>query len=202
MAISNAFNRILDNLRIRVPGALDNALKHELWNACDEFLRDTNVWTDEISFTISLPQDIYTIVPTFEPARIVRCMGLWDANDIPQYVTMDDAGILAIDKNSPDGATLTTIVTLSVSEPLDTDGMPQLPGWIVEKYYDGILDGTLARMFSQAAKPFSNASLALLHQRRFAGQKGLAKREANRRGIYRGQAWAFPQAFRVSRRGV
>jgi hypothetical protein len=200
MALTAPFSRIMDNLRIRVPGALDDGLKHELWNAVDEFLRDTNVWTDEIEFTTSTPQDIYTITPTFVPARIVRCMGLWDANDIPVPVTMDDAGILAIDKATPDNSTLTTIVTLSVQEPVDADGMPQLPAWIVEKYYDGILDGTLARMFSQPAKPFSNASLALLHQRRFAGQKGLAKREANRRGIYRGQAWTFPQAFRVSRR--
>jgi hypothetical protein len=200
MAISEAFTRILDSLRIHTPGALDDVLKLELFNTADDFLRSTNAWVDEILFETFEGVNEYTLTPTDPPAQVIRLQGCFDQDDLYVVSTMDEPGVVQID-DTVDGKIYTAVVVLSVKDPTDADGLPELPAWIVTKYHDALMHGTLFRLMAQPYKPYSNAALALANARLYASDKAMAKREVLRRNVFRGQPWFFPQQFRVRNKG-
>jgi hypothetical protein len=67
--------------------------------------------------------------------------------------------------------------------------------WVLNLYMNDVINGVLGRMMGQTAKPYSNAQLSVLHARKFSSAIAFARQEANRRNIYRGQVWRYPQGF-------
>lgn len=86
-------------------------------------------------------------------------------------------------------------LALNVSDPLDADGLPIVPAWIMEKYKDAIGDGVISRMMTQAGKPYSNQQGAAFHGRKFNQGVGLARQEARDMFTYNGQRWSFPEGW-------
>lgn len=202
-------NRLMDNARIRLPGALDAAMKFELFSVLDEFFRATNVWKEDITFSVTPTTDTYQENPTaytysivpLEDGTINRLEVVFDSGGSPRPATMSIPGeiILSSSPNEPD--TFTARVYKSVKDPVTRDGYPVLPAWIMVKYGVDILDGLLGRMMSQIAKPYSNPPIAAVHLRKFKQAMNQAKAEAMHGNVYRGQRWLFPQSFSVRRRG-
>ena len=46
-------NRLMDNARVKLPGALDAALQMELFLVMKEFFDNTNIWEEEIPFSVT-----------------------------------------------------------------------------------------------------------------------------------------------------
>jgi hypothetical protein len=58
-------------------------------------------------------------------------------------------------------------------------------------WFEPVLDGTLGRLYSQPAKPYSSPQLAQYHMRRY--RAGIARaRDVANRGFTNGVAWRFP----------
>lgn len=197
-------NRLMDNARIRLPGALDDTIRLELFATLNEFFQDSNCWYEDIPFEVT-PTDLtyaqdpdafsYDVLPALQGSTIVRLIGVWDAQAFPQNATMPTPGTVVL-RNSPNSAqTYTARVTLTVSDPVTREGYPVFPAWVLNKYTNDILDGLLGRMMSQIAKPYSSAQAAQYHLRAFKRSIATAKVEAQRQNVYRGQSWRFPQAY-------
>lgn len=188
-------NRLMDNLRISLPGAVDAALRLEVFNALNDFFQGSNIWREDIEVPITAGVTNYEITPT-GPAVIVRLIGVIDSNKLPVKAVLDlITGELALASAPSQTDTYTAQVVLTVNDPLDREGYPVFPMWVLNLYQNDIISGVLGRMMMQPAKPYSNLPLAAAYTRSFQSAISAARAEANRRFTYRAQAWQFPQGF-------
>lgn len=196
-------NRLMDNARIKLPGALDNAIQLELFAVLNEFFQDTNIWYEDITFdVVPTPYTYlenpgsytYTVVP-LEGGVINRLMGVVDSNSFAQRASMPTPGAIILDYSPNQADTYTARVAKTVTDPVSREGYPQFPDWVMNKYGSDILDGVLGRMMGQVAKPYSSPQLSLLHSRKFQQAINKARAEAMHGNVYRGQRWRFPQTF-------
>jgi hypothetical protein len=195
-------NRLMDHARIRLPGAIDAAILVELFSVLKEFFNNSNAWQEEIEFSAyptSSPYyadpDAYTydLIPT--RGAVMRLMAVRDAQGIPVRASMPVPGSVVLDRAPDADTTYTATVALTVTDPTTRDGYPQFPDWVLNKYFNELLDGLLGRMMSQIAKPYSSPSIAVVHLRKFKQAISAAKVESSRRNVYRAQNWRFPRSF-------
>lgn len=188
-------NRIMDNLRVRLPGAIDDTIRLELFNALNEFFQGSNLWQEEIELNITAGTTNYDLSPSTN-ARVVRLMGLRNSNDLPVRGAIDiKTDELELFETPTQATSFYATVALTIKDPVNSEGFPVVPAWIVGIYQPVIIDGTLSRLMSQPAKPYTNNQLAIVHERRFLSAIGLARAEAQRRYSYGAQSWRFPQSF-------
>lgn len=195
-------NRLIDNARIRLPGALDTAIQFELFSVMNDFFQKSNIWYEDIQFTANPTTETYIenpdaftyqLVP--ESGTITRLMTVVNSMGYAQRAYMPTLGYLILDRAPATADTYTARVALTVTDPITRDGYPQFPDWILNKYGNDILDGILGRMMGQIAKPYSSPTMATYHLKKFEGAISQAKVEASHQNVYRGQNWKFPQTF-------
>jgi len=193
--INPSADRILKNARIHLPGALDDALKLELYNVAREFCDGSDVWREDVVVKVVADRSRYEIVTSAEPARL---LALLDKNGAPVAASMAEPGVLLL-RYTPNVSDqyVATVSLLPLQE--DSTSLPILPEWISRKYYQDLTDGVIARMMAHPAKPYSNPTLAVYHMRKFRGGIATAKAHAAHTNLYDGQAWRFP-AMGVGRR--
>lgn len=195
------FNRVLSTIQMRAPGAIDPVIKHELYSVMDEFLEGSNIWQIEHVEPTVAGQLEYPLT-LVEQAAVARLMRVVNSDDIPITATLQGNPSTLLLRTAPDTVyNMTVVLALTVTEPEDGDGYPEVPDWIVDKYWRGIADGALARLMSQPAKPYTNTTLAAYHGQRFRQAIAKAKYEANNENLYNGQRWRFPQNFATGRGG-
>lgn len=195
-------NRLIDFAKIRLPGVLDAALQMELFALLDEFFRTTNIWYQDIEFTVQ-PTDAtylenpeaftYQIIP--DQGQVTRLVGVVNVQGFLQAATMPIPGELILGTSPTETQTYIARVALTVTDPVTREGYPQFPDWIMTKYGSVFTDGLVGRMMSQVAKPYSSPQTAILHLKKFRSEMMKAKVEANHQNVYRGQNWSFPQTF-------
>lgn len=187
--------RLMQNARIKLPGAVDDAIKLEFYNALNDFFQGSNIWREDISVPVVAGTTDYTISSTAS-SNIVRLISVLDDNDLPVSATLDlISQKLSLALAPSTNATYTAQVALTIDEPMDGDGYPIFPFWVLNLYLNDLIDGVVGRMMSQAAKPYSNAALATRYMRNFTVAIGAARAEANREFTYGAQRWRFPQSF-------
>ena len=206
---SASMNRLMDNARVRLPGALDNTILAELFSVVNDFCSGSNVWRQQFEFEVltrasspvTAPDDFtYTLYPP-TGARIVRLLGVIDEGNVPVRVQLIDPNSVFLDRSPSSDSTYQALAVLTVTDPVTRAGEPMVPDWIVGDFNDVLLDGVLARMMSQAAKPYSSPAMGALHYGMF--KKGIADaRIAKDSGnVYGQQNWSFPRNFRTRNRG-
>lgn len=195
-------NRLMDNLRIKLPGALDSTIQFELFSALNDFFQQSSIWTENLTFIAQPTSDTYLqnpdaytyqVVPTM--GSIVRLMSVVDSNNFAQAASMDTPGYIVIAYAPSAANTYTANVALTVTDPTTRDGYPEFPAWILNKYGNEIMDGVLSRMMSQVAKPYSSPQMALFYGKKFQAGISRAYVESLHGNVYRGQNWRFPQTF-------
>lgn len=189
---SAEINRLMDNLRVRLPGAIDDAIKLEVYNAVNDFFQGTNLWFEDLELEVNPDDDVFTV--TTNSGTIFRLMWVLDNNQHQVPAGMDTPGEIELRDKPSEPRTYTARVALTVAG-VNKEGYPTFPMWVLQYYMNDIIDGVLGRMMSQQAKPYSNAQLALVHTRKFSSAVAFARVEAKRRNVYRGQDWAFPQGW-------
>lgn len=189
--MASPFDRLMMTIKPHLPGAMDEAIRVELFMVCREFFSDTNAWQDEIEFVLPYDATEAYLVPV--AGKIVRL--LWAHRDgSPVYGAFMD-GTEKIILRRPDNAPepYTAVVALTVTDPVARDMFPIVPHELVDQYTDPLINGILARMMAQPSKPYTNLQMASYYERKFRGDKGRAKNNANSGHTYRSQRWAFPR---------
>jgi hypothetical protein len=206
--MSYATERLIKNARVSLPGSLDDAILLELFNVLDQFFRESGVWTEAIQFSV-MPGDPVGTVYYIEPesvSTIVRLSNVANIDGFRQRAAMSIPGEVTFMTPPPDQEPLgnpfyyTAYVILSIVDPVQRDGYPEFPEWVLEKYGTGILHGLLGRMMVQPAKPYTNKELAVAHLSGFRRTISIAATESLHRNVQNAQAWAYPQSFRTRSR--
>lgn len=191
------FIRLMDSARIRLPSALEGAMKLELFLVLKEFADRSNAWRETIGFWTSPGATEYEL---YSENRAAINRLLWvtpmDAPTVSIPAIMPTPGKVRLQNVPSESQRLNAIVALTVSDPTESGGFPQFPEELLTKYSTGILDGLLSRMMTQPAKPYSSEKYAALHGVRFRQATNLAKREAQTGNTFGGQPWRFPQTMR------
>ena len=87
--------RLMDNLRIRLPGATDEALKLEYFTTMDLFFQSTNIWVENIDFEVTNDNKIYYVTPS-GVATIVRLMGVVNSDGVAVAALMQEPGVITL----------------------------------------------------------------------------------------------------------
>lgn len=181
---------------------LDDTIKLELQFVVDEFLDESNVWVDPIPLTIVANTKDYPIESEY--GAVNRLLNVVNEDELPVAASLleppndEDLYVVRLAVAPSTNGTLTANVSLTPDSSLPV--ADSVPDWMWSRYRSGFIDGVLGRLFSQAAKPYSNAPLAVVHSNRFRSAASKAKREMLNRNRFRGQGWAFPQSFATTRR--
>jgi hypothetical protein len=183
--------RVMNNIRTRLPGALDSAIQLELFNTLQEFFDQSNIWQEAIDFRTRSGMTTYSIEPE-SVSTILRLISLENASQTPVQATMEVVGDIVLGTEPSSTETLTATVSLTVNDPVNRENYPEFPTWILDKYWLGFVDGVLGRMMSQPAKPWSSERLAIYHMRNFRGVVASAKMQALHKNLNNGQTWRFP----------
>lgn len=206
---SAQMNRLMDDARVRLPGALDGTIQAELFRAVKEFCTRTNLWTEEFDIEVE-PQtqsylenpDAYThqiFPPTGSTAS--KVMYALDQNTAPVPAQMSVPNYIEFAGSPNETVTWKVTVALTIADPVTRTGEPVAPAWMFERYGETFLDGLLSRMMSQSAKPYTSLPMGAFHHGKFQQGIGRGRIEALRKNRYRAQPWIFPQSFASSGRG-
>lgn len=192
---------MMEDVRVRVPGALDPAIKTELFKVVDEFLKGSLAWKEEVEIPTVVGTRDYDIVPD-KNGLIWQLIGAEDTTThLPVFSGMPVPGELRLEHPPTQVVTLKVVVAMTVNAPTTRDGFPIVPIWLCDRYAQSAwADGVLGKMHSQPAKPYTNQAMSVYHLRRFANSIAKAKVDAAHQNTYRGQSWSFPQQFRVRHR--
>ncbi len=210
MTVGLDVQRLMNNARIRLPGATDDAIQYALFAVMDDFFKGSNTWQE----------DIDVLVPGGDPAgtvyQLVSSVGctidklMWVFQKATSTTftrgpavsaAMATPGELTLTQQPSSSITYTATVALTVQDPTTRDGYVQFPAWVLAKYRNVIHDGLVGSMMSQPSKPFSNTTLSVFHMRKFNSKVAAARVEMMRNNTYRQQAWRFPGFSSGSQRG-
>lgn len=191
--------RMMNNARIHLPGATDDTIRLELFNVLNDFFQQSNIWQERIDFRVHPDVLDYELAPS-DVSTISSLLSIETNSGLPVAGSMMVPGELLLVQSPNEAGVYTAVVSLTVNEPTNKEGYPQIPAWILNKYGVEILDGLLGRMMAQPAKPYSNERMAIYHTRKFKGGIAAAKTNTTHKNVYRGQAWRFPRTIAPHRR--
>lgn len=230
-------DRLLQTLKVHVPGATDQMLSLEIFNTIDEFCRRTSAWRyqSEIQldltnteYDMSLPVDSEfvrmlgvtlngaPVAPAGAQGTIQSSFGLItpeltfadgdaqydaDASDLvsgmftyavyrPTYIT-----VTALPDEEQIKYPLKAVMALSIAKScLQCDcGEWGLPEWTYNMFFQEWLDGVLGRLYQMPAKPWSDATKAVYHHKRFRNGMAFRKQEATKGFVHGSPGWHFPR---------
>lgn len=185
---------LMDNLRVRLPGALDGVILQEAFFVVDEFCRHAYIWRDVVEIPLQLGSSLYPVNAPGEIAAVFYMEHL--TLDLSKALFDSDQKLASLGV-LPSAADLATPVFVYLAlaprptAPLTLDGL--LPEHLWRHWSDVIKDGVLGRMMGQPAKPYSNVALAAHHLRRFRSGMATARHLTNTGHVPGAQRWSFPK---------
>lgn len=185
--MADAALEILQNMAaIRLPGALSDGVNLELAATLREFCDRTNAWTEDVTVHAVAGRTEYILSAE---ATIQRLICVVNSTDLPvgADLTMPDTLVLRNEPSQVDTLTATVSLAPVPMRPL------VVPTWFFTTYKLGLLDGVLGRMMAQPAKPWSNPTLSVFHQRKFNVVIANASAAVRHGHGYGRQAWRFPK---------
>jgi hypothetical protein len=200
MAMSASFLRFYEDGSAFLPGAIWNAMQAQLFATLRDFFENTNIWNAEIDINVTPASNVYVLAPPAGTA-IKRLLNLFNTTDTTKRwfwpATMAVPGTLVLARAVDQPYTLGAQVALYTLDPVDADGNPVFPTWILDNYFDCLFSGMLWRMYAQPQKTYSNAQLAATHRKLYLMGRGKALADVNRQNLYDSQTWGFPAALAV-----
>jgi hypothetical protein len=202
-----AINRLMANLRTQLPGALDNTLKLEIFNTVATFFHDSNVWQETQSFNTKPDKQNYEVTADNADAFYTQLLDLrtYDPED-PNFERTTSITVpawligpteLHLYNRPLDVQRLRATFAVAPRATDRMDQFPAIPDAYWDKYHDVFMEGALARMMAQVAKPYSNERMGIFHGRRFKAATSMAKNDFYNGDMRGGQHWRFPQSFRT-----
>lgn len=200
------FDRFMNQVRVRLPGASDAGIKGELFEVFSEFFEDSNSWTETLTVPVlaSNPPTLnvlYSLLPQYG-GRIIRLIGAWDANSIPQAAFLpqqdQDGGpaTMQLVNYVTTNQNFTVAVIKNTCLPTSHDMIPVAPEWLLPRFGRYILDGILGKMMSQPGKSYTDDKKSQYHLQRFRVGIAMAKTQAERQFTMGAQSWRYPRQYR------
>jgi hypothetical protein len=113
-------DRLLQTLRVHVPGATDDLLTLELFNTMDEFLRRTNSWTFQTDVDISSGDLEYPLALPGNSEMVRVMSAAYNGAPVPSAtsgVVQSSMGTLQPEQTFPDGDAMFSPVNIDITPP-------------------------------------------------------------------------------------
>lgn len=197
--MASPFDRLMNTVRPRLPGALDDAIRLELFNVCLEFFRLSGAWRDVV--VIEVPARSQQVEIFLSAGRVERLFGVFEVEPDESMgrairgATLTEDNALRLPFAPTADGFYGVQVALTVTDPLTRDAYPIVPASIIQRYHEALVDGVLSMMMSQPSKPYSNTQMAMYHKRRFSGGASRARNALHTGNTLGSQNWSFPQSF-------
>jgi hypothetical protein len=190
--------RMLNTVRVRCPGALDQAIRWEYYGALNEFLQESNIWQQDIALPVDTTTNVWTLpAPPVTPAAVHRLINIKASDGTQRNGNMQTIGTITLDNTPSAVDTYTVTVVTVLTDPTDGDANPQAPSWITSKYNNDLTEGVTGRLMAQQSKPYSNTTLAVYYLKRFQAAIAKASVEVRHQNIFGGQRWKYPRGFQT-----
>lgn len=206
MSNQYAVDRLRAQAQMQLPGALDGPLTMAIFGVVAEFCIKTNTLWEEQDIRTREGKTDYEVSASEADLYYTKILSMVDSTDnvdrhfthdsprIPGY--MINPGVLRLNY-TPDQSQLLTVRFAMAPRPTDNFGsLPNIPDAYWDFYHPVLLEGLLASMMGQVAKPYSNERMGIFHGRRFIAGCSTAKVEATNGQLVGGQAWRFPRGTR------
>jgi hypothetical protein len=179
-------------------GASQGQILISYYETLNEFFVGSNSWLEPIGVMV-VPNILdYHVNPLSG-----RTLWLWaatDQNNVPQAAVMPQPGLVHFLYPYTVPQPVTVTVTKSVCPPF-RDGRPvppDVPEWLFPAYHNGILDGLVGRMMLETGQSYTDQRMGTMRMGRFRDAISMARVMTMRMNTVGGQAWAYPQQFRVT----
>lgn len=207
--MATIYDRIFADVRKDIPSVVDATVRQELFRVMTDFTQFTNIWQEDIPFTLPQGFSGVVIAPAGNVGKINRLLVVFDpaVTTMPRRwvmagITMRVPGQLQFPRVLPSAVSYTAKVAKYTADPVDVDDYPSIDPWIVEKYADVIRAGVMSRLQMEPQKPYSNPLLAKLNYQDYINGRGLARANDANTNVFDGQGWRYPQGFStVAKRG-
>lgn len=199
------FERLMNQARVKLPGASDEGIKGELFDTINEFLDVTNAWYEWIQVPIVSGQQEYVLYPQ-HGGMIIRLVSVYDPNKVilPAHLHIHEPPGCKLWLVWPQNVNMTAnaMFIKNIITPNQKDNIPDAPHWLFPLYDRYILEGLLGAMMATPAKGYNNIQQSVYHLKRFRDGMAVVKTAVARSNLVGGQSWRYPSQFRVnSQRG-
>lgn len=181
--------RIYDNIMAVLPGVQLSAIKMQLWNTIEEFSLRSTVLRDTVNWIIAAGSDRVDLNPYDENLLVCWVLG---QQGLFRWTVLSPGTLVDLTGETAQTRTGTALVALKPASFAVT-----LPDTLWSTWFEVILDGTLARLYGQPARPYSSIQLASYHLGRYRGGVNRARHTAQRASM---PTWRFPYFARGRRR--
>lgn len=172
-----------DNLRSYLPGAFDEAVKVQFYDAAREFYRRSRSWVESFQVTPDMSGQV-SLSPISDNADICYLEGIYSDRGYQQFwypstgpsrqltLNLTGGGTAFATLVSPTELYLATSGDVSESFYLDVSLQPKLavdylPDVAVTHHSVGLKAGTLGHMMAQPAKPYTSGDASAFWLRKF-----------------------------------
>lgn len=181
---TGGLERIYDALQSTVPGVNTATMQMEAWNTIEDFCRQSTLWRETVEWVLpvgSREVDFNPVSAVGLATWVLDVQGLTSFSVTPPAILVDGG----------DTSLARSGFARVVLKPARLNN--SLPHFLVNEWFEAIVDGTKARLYGQPAKPYSAPALAEFHGKRNRSAIRQARDAANR--YYRAgtSGWRFPQ---------
>lgn len=198
MTQSPAFMRFYADAVMHLPGAIPQTMQPEMLAVMRDFLQHTNIWNVERTVNVTSASNTYVVAPDAS-ANFKRLLNFYQQGDVTKRwfwpVQMQMPGTLVLQRTVDQPYTLVAVLAQSCIDPVDANGDPVFPSWILDDYFEGLKSGMIAKCMMQPAKSYSNPQLAVFHWKTYRAARQQAMSDVLRANLYDAQAWVVPQAL-------
>lgn len=188
-------NRLLNDATVQVVGATDAGLRQALFGVMHEFFTRTNSWQENINISIvANSKGPYRLVIA-EGGEFHQLLALVNTKSSAQPAVADMSGNITL-RDTPNSAdTWTAQIAKTIGTPIDRDGKPQFPDWVIARFYPCVLAGLMGNMFMQPKKPYTNPTMGAYELKKFRNLLGEVKSAVIHGNLYSANTWRYPTAF-------
>lgn len=180
---TGGLDRLYDAIESSLPGVQHPVVQSAVWDTIDEFCTRSLVWRETMSWVLPAGMrevDLNPVSATAVVVWVIGVQGISAASVSPPAILIDSGDV----SQARSGTARVACKPTRLSD--------QLPSFLVNNWYEALRDGTLARLYEQPAKPYSNMDLARFHGTRFRSGIRLARDAANRYFTNGTSGWRFP----------
>lgn len=188
-------DRIMDELRMELPGAKDAQIQLILGSVVDEMCRTADIYPASIEILLVAGTNTYVgISPTGQ--NIVRIYnldhGTIDTGGATYDVYSDTLSLATVPTSADTGELLVALASVTPRLAVQT-----WTNWLTtelwELHYQALIDGTCGRMMLQLAKPYSNPAMGRVRRQSFRNRMALARSQTVSGAAPDAQMWSFPR---------
>lgn len=194
----------LKDLLAYTPGATRKVVRQELLNTLRDFFNDSYAWRSSHTQSVRAGRSKYYLSPVDAHTDVAGVLTVYvngkELMPLPEYVSYstDPGTPRYFYCFAPDSIELFPTPDVDIARGLriqsalvPNPNVKRVPAIAVTKFYNPILDGTLARMYAQPNKPYSSPQMAAAKQQLY--KYGVARARAQaRRGFTSSDPFSFP----------